>query len=49
MAVIQFNQQKRRKRPIKCIFKFLHRPCVVAYCWTMNEVAEAFKDARGAA
>ena len=45
MAVIQFNRQKRRKRPIKCIFKFQYRPCVVAYCYTTEEMAAAFRAA----
>ena len=49
MAVIQFTNQKTRKRPIKCIFKFHHRPCVVAYCYTPEEMAEAFRAAKGAA
>ena len=49
MAVIQFNRQKRRKRPIKCIFKPLHRPCVVAYCYTTAEIVAAFRAAKGAA
>ena len=47
MAVIQFNRM-RRKRPIKCIFKFLHRPCVVAYCYTTEEIVAAFNQAKGA-
>ena len=49
MPVVQFNRQKRRKRPIKCIFKFQHRPCVVAYCYTTEEMIDAFRAARGAA
>ena len=48
MAVIQFNRQKSRKRPIKCVFKFMGRPAVIALCWTMAEVAQAFQQARGA-
>jgi hypothetical protein len=49
MAVIQLSRQKRRKRPIKCIFKFHHRPCVVAYCYTTEEIVAAFNEAKGAA
>lgn len=49
MAVVQFSRQKRRKRPIKCIFKLQHRPCVVAYCYTTEEMAAAFRAAKGAA
>lgn len=48
MAVAQFSRQKARKRPIKCIFKFHHRPCVVAYCYTTEEMAAAFMAAKGA-
>ena len=47
MAVVQFSRQKSRKRPITCIFKFNHRPCVVAYCYTTEEMAAAFRAARG--
>lgn len=47
MAVIQFNRQKIRKRPVKCIFKFQHRPCVVAYCYTTEEIVAAFNEAKG--
>ena len=49
MAVVQFSRQKSRKRPIKCIFKFQHRPCVVAYCYTTEEIVAAFNEAKGAA
>lgn len=49
MAVVQFSRQKRRKRPIKCIFKFQHRLCVVAYCYTTEEIVAAFNEAKGAA
>ena len=48
MAVMQFNRQKRRKRPIKCVFRFMGRPAVIAWCMTMAEVAQAFQQARGA-
>ena len=48
MSVIQFNRQKRRKRPIKCVFRFIGRPAVIALCWTMADVAQAFQQARGA-
>ena len=48
MAVVKFNGEKRRKRPIKCVFKFMGRPAVIALCWTMADVAQAFQQARGA-
>ena len=49
MAVIPFDKPKQRTRPIKCIFKFRHRPCVVAYCYTTEEIIDAFRAAKGAA
>lgn len=49
MAVVQFSRQKARTRPIKCIFKFHQRPCVVAYCYTIAEIVAAFNEAKGAA
>ena len=48
MATMRFNTTKRRLRPIKCVFKFMGRPAVIALCWTMAEVAQAFQQARGA-
>ena len=48
MAVVQFSRQKRRKRPIKCVFRFMGRSAVIALCWTMAEVAQALKQAKGA-
>lgn len=47
MAVVQFRRQKNRKRPIKCVFRFIGRPAVIALCWTMAEVTQAFQQARG--
>lgn len=49
MPVVKFNGERRRKRPIKCVFKFHNRPCVVAYCYTTEEMAAAFRAAKGAA
>lgn len=49
MATMRFNRNKRRLRPIKCVFRFIGRPAVIALCWTMAEVAQAFQQARGAA
>ena len=49
MATMRFNTTKRRLRPIKCVFKFMGRPAVVVFCWTVLEIAEAFQQARGAA
>ena len=48
MATMRFNTTKLRLRPIKCVFRFMGRPAVIALCWTMSEVAQAFQQARGA-
>ena len=48
MSVVNFNGGRRRKRPIKCVFRFMGRPAVIALCWTMSEVTQAFQQARGA-
>ncbi len=47
MATMRFNTTKRRLRPIKCVFKFMGRPAVIAWCMTMEEVVQAFNAARG--
>lgn len=49
MSVVKFDRAKKRKKAIKCVFRFLHRPCVVAYCWTTEEIADAFRAAKGVA
>ena len=52
MAVTNFRQarrQNRRKRPILAIFRFKGRDAVYAWCWTMQEMIDAFRAAKGAA
>ena len=48
MPVTKFSREKKRKRPILAVFRFPGREAVCAWCWTMQEVADAFRAARGA-
>lgn len=51
MAVISFSPAKRslrRKRPILAIFRFPGRESVRAWCWSMQELIDAFKEAKEA-
>ena len=47
MSVVKFDRGRRRKRPILAVFRFPGREAVCAWCWTMQEVANAFRAARG--
>lgn len=52
MPVIQFSHARRtqrRKRPILAVFRFPGREVVWAWCWSMQELIDAFRDAKGAA
>ena len=40
---------RARKRPILAVFRFPGRRAVFAWCWTMQEVADAFRAAKEAA
>ena len=40
---------RTRKRPILAVFRFPGRHAVYAWCWTMQEVAAAFRAAKEAA
>lgn len=52
MPVVSFRPAKRslrRKRPILAVFHFPGRESRRAWCWSMQELIDAFKDAKGAA
>lgn len=46
--VMALTSVRARKRPILAVFRFPGRRAVIALCWTMSEVAQAFQQARGA-